>query len=107
MTCTNCGNQFCFKCGHSVVGYTHFRWQHMDQQQQQYQQGGHGIIFNLGLIPDFRTCPNCRQPNPKEGNNNHIYCWACRIHFCALCAQTVHRTVEHYGPRKCKQHTVD
>ncbi|CAK9212687.1 unnamed protein product [Sphagnum troendelagicum] len=122
MTCTNCGNQFCFKCGHSVVGYAHFRssdgscslydleeiaQQHMDQQQQQYQLGGHGIIFDLGLIPDFRTCPNCRQPNPKEGNNNHIYCWACRIHFCALCAQTVHRTVEHYGPRKCKQHTVD
>ncbi|CAM6041760.1 unnamed protein product [Sphagnum compactum] len=107
MTCTNCGNQFCFKCGHSVVGYAHFRWQHMDQQQQQYEQGGHGIIFNLDLNPDFRTCPNCRQPNPKEGNNNHIYCWACRIHFCALCAQTVHRTVEHYGPRKCKQHTVD
>jgi E3 ubiquitin-protein ligase RNF14 len=26
MTCTNCGNQFCFKCGHSVVGYAHFRW---------------------------------------------------------------------------------
>ncbi|KAG6557573.1 hypothetical protein Mapa_000849 [Marchantia paleacea] len=118
MVCSNCGQYFCFKCGDAIAGYNHFadgkcrlfeeeeiqRWQPEALLLQQQAQ------VELELWPERgRPCPNCRQLNVKTGNNNHIYCWACRNSYCCLCNKIVRRTSEHYGsgPSKCRQHTAD
>ncbi|CAM6059811.1 unnamed protein product [Sphagnum tenellum] len=124
MTCSNCGNYFCFKCGHSIPGYEHFRdgscvlfnQEEIDQWEQRFnlqlaqhhqQQAFNQAGGQLGGVAGYRPCPNCRQPNFKEGNNNHILCWACQNHYCALCHTMVRRSSDHYGPNKCRQHTPD
>uniref|UniRef100_A0ACD5UEW7 Uncharacterized protein n=1 Tax=Avena sativa TaxID=4498 RepID=A0ACD5UEW7_AVESA len=64
-------------------------------------------ILSLSVSPRQHPCPICHRPHPKKGNNNHLHCWACQVHFCALCRKLVQKSAEHYGPRGCKQHTVD
>ncbi|XP_020580780.1 E3 ubiquitin-protein ligase RNF14 [Phalaenopsis equestris] len=114
MVCTNCGSYFCYNCCKIIDGYDHFKdacqlfpneeistWEeHMNPRQiiGQIQAELHPDAANL--------CPNCGQINAKVGKNNHIFCWACQKHYCALCRQIVRRTSEHYGPKGCKQHSA-
>ncbi|ONK55797.1 uncharacterized protein A4U43_C10F1080 [Asparagus officinalis] len=111
MQCSNCGQLFCYICGEAISGYDHFRescelfsqemiveWElRMNQRRVMEQmQAVHG-----------HACPNCHQLNAKVGNNNHLYCQACHINYCALCREVVRRRAHHYGPKRCKQHTAD
>lgn len=115
VTCGNCGQYFCYQCNKAIKGYEHFREGCVlfdDEEIQRWE-----MAINVGQGPGHeargdihgRPCPNCRQGNFKEGNNNHILCWSCQQHFCALCKKMVRRSSEHYGPgpSKCKQHTAD
>ncbi|KAJ7533735.1 hypothetical protein O6H91_13G061700 [Diphasiastrum complanatum] len=116
MTCSNCGQYFCFRCGLSIEGYDHYGsgscvlfeqadieiWERQMNHRQLEAQA------RLELWPELgRPCPNCRQRNIKEGNNNHMFCWACQNHYCGVCNKMVRRAAEHYGPNKCRQHTAN
>ncbi|KAH7289191.1 hypothetical protein KP509_31G062600 [Ceratopteris richardii] len=118
VTCGNCGQYFCFKCNKAIEGYDHFRGGGCilfdDEEIQRWE-----LVMNAIRAPAqpegavgrllWHICPNCGQRNLKEGNNNHILCWSCNQHFCALCRAAVRRSSEHYGSglNKCKQHTAD
>eukprot|EP00899_Mesostigma_viride_P026402 jgi/Mesvir1/6947/Mv09097-RA.2 len=126
MTCGNCAAYFCYLCGKQVDGYQHYggecklfdeeevrRW---NQQMQGGPAGwGHADEDHGGMVwwrggdmghAAVKFCPNCRQPNFKEGANNHIRCWACTRHFCAQCNSMVKNTAKHYGKGRCKQHSA-
>uniref|UniRef100_A0ACD5UUX7 Uncharacterized protein n=1 Tax=Avena sativa TaxID=4498 RepID=A0ACD5UUX7_AVESA len=64
-------------------------------------------VMGLSLSARQYPCPRCRKPHSKIGNNNHLVCGACQTHYCALCRKVVRKSSEHYGPRGCRQHTVD
>ncbi|GAB2209730.1 hypothetical protein Droror1_Dr00026953 [Drosera rotundifolia] len=115
MVCQNCGEYFCYSCGKAIDGYDHFRGECELFSQAMIQQWEERIN-NRQLLAQVqvdvagantRHCPNCGQLNAKVGNNNHIFCWACQGHFCFLCRKVVRRASQHFGPKGCKQHTVD
>ncbi|RCV35185.1 hypothetical protein SETIT_7G220100v2 [Setaria italica] len=97
MLCGNCGLEFCYGCGKPML-ITKCTADVVKQTQKE-------VI----TVQPFRNypCPNCHQQSPKVGNNNHMFCWACQVHYCPLCRKVVRKSSEHYGPRGCKQHTVD
>ncbi|KAI5080889.1 hypothetical protein GOP47_0004072 [Adiantum capillus-veneris] len=117
VTCGNCGQYFCYKCNQAIKGYEHYREGACilfdDEEVQRWEMVMNAVrappIPREGVELHWRNCPNCRQENPKEGNNNHILCWSCQQHFCALCRKMVRRSADHYGSaaNKCKQHTAD
>lgn len=69
--------------------------------------GGRGRDVPLPSVP----CPQCGQRNFKFAGNNHMCCWSCARHFCALCRASLRdgaagrRGGRHFGPGGCKQHT--
>ncbi|CAI0472902.1 unnamed protein product [Linum tenue] len=116
MVCGSCGKYFCYLCNKPINGYEHFRdgacelFPTVSSVQQQWQERTNGrqavgrlrSELNLGR---GHKCPLCSQENVKTDNNNHVLCWACQTHYCYLCRKVVKRSSEHFGPKKCKQHT--
>ncbi|XP_062184765.1 uncharacterized protein LOC133888506 [Phragmites australis] len=120
MVCWNCKEYFCYQCNHAITGYDHFkgacvlfpqeeidRWELQMNQRVQRQVVAQAHAEMYAQHGQGHPCPTCRQPSPKIGNNNHLFCWACQKHFCALCQKPVHKTAQHYGPKGCKQHSAD
>ncbi|XP_010461052.1 PREDICTED: E3 ubiquitin-protein ligase RNF14-like isoform X1 [Camelina sativa] len=120
MVCNNCGQYFCYRCNKAISGYEHFRegtcdlfpqeemqeWNERMNERQFVGQIQAQMYAQNGQFPQRgQLCPNCRQFNAKAGNNNHLFCWACQAHFCYLCKKVVKKSVQHYGPKGCKQHT--
>ncbi|WOG92849.1 hypothetical protein DCAR_0312126 [Daucus carota subsp. sativus] len=112
MVCNNCGNYFCYRCNQKIDGYDHFKGECELFPQEMIQtweranaRMAEGQILAGLFGAQGHPCPLCGQVNAKVGNNNHIFCWACRNHYCYLCKKIVKRGSNHYGPKGCKQHT--
>ncbi|KAK9095541.1 hypothetical protein Scep_027010 [Stephania cephalantha] len=114
IVCFNCGNYFCYRCGKAIDGYEHFQgscelfpreaiedWERRINARQVVAQIRAELFVDHG-----HPCPNCGQMNAKVGNNNHIFCWSCQLHYCYLCRKLVRRSTQHFGPKGCKQHTA-
>ncbi|CAL1399469.1 unnamed protein product [Linum trigynum] len=133
MVCGSCGKYFCYLCNKPINGYEHFRggacklFQTVSPDQWQERTNGRRAVSRLrSELNQERTngrqalrrlrselnlgrghkCPLCSQENVKTDNNNHVFCWACQTHYCYLCRKVVKRSSEHFGPKKCKQHTA-
>ncbi|KAJ6962898.1 E3 ubiquitin-protein ligase RNF14 isoform X1 [Populus alba x Populus x berolinensis] len=115
MVCKNCGQFFCYRCNKGIDGYDHFKdgqcelFPQEEIQQWEERMNPRRVLAEVHaeLFPDHvNTCPNCGQVNVKVGNNNHILCWSCQMHYCYLCRKIVRRGSQHFGPKGCKQHTV-
>ncbi|CAL5030279.1 unnamed protein product [Urochloa decumbens] len=111
MHCRNCGNGFCYDC-RATLDTHRVHLCELEEEQKSVRQAD--LVEQIekevaAQAQRFRNypCPSCGQQNPKVGNNNHMFCWACQVHYCVLCRKVVRKSSEHYGPRGCKQHTVD
>lgn len=128
MTCGNCGTFFCWKCGRKVGGYEHFgsgscnlfdqseidAWNRMQNPfgygAGRARENGRRVRAEAQLMVGanvVRSCPKCKQRNPRDGTNNHAMCWNCRNAFCFDCGKEVPKgkMAEHYrAPNKCVQH---
>jgi len=110
MSCGNCGQLLCFRCGRAIDGYDHF-WKDGCElfELRQYSDvtpfERHMEEVQIGLRPIGSTirCPKCRQRNFKD-NEEYIFCWACRIHYCSLCRMRVddkYMKSGHYRSSEC------
>uniref|UniRef100_A0A453CWB9 RBR-type E3 ubiquitin transferase n=2 Tax=Aegilops tauschii subsp. strangulata TaxID=200361 RepID=A0A453CWB9_AEGTS len=117
--CPHCGIAFIrvSGCNHMFCRNCHREFNYLNARRTETVRALDFITVNtvqierkvLSLPVSIRQypCPKCHRPYPKMGNNNHILCLACQVHYCALCRKVVRKISEHYGPRGCKQHTVD
>ncbi|XP_047068479.1 E3 ubiquitin-protein ligase RNF14-like [Lolium rigidum] len=97
MHCKNCGKHFDYSLAkrNNVTA--------LDFIEGAQKEPSVGLSVSVRQYP----CPQCRKPHHKIGNNNHLVCAACQTRYCALCRKVVRKSSEHYGPRGCKQHTLD
>jgi len=133
MSCANCGSFFCWKCGKQISGYDHFkaggdcslfdeseilRWERHWEQLVGFHEAAQlrNDFFMERMVGDDQRqapmvpavhCPSCGQPNYKLFGNNHMHCWSCTRHFCALCRVVLQRRRggAHFGPNGCRQHS--
>uniref|UniRef100_A0A0D3FZL5 RBR-type E3 ubiquitin transferase n=1 Tax=Oryza barthii TaxID=65489 RepID=A0A0D3FZL5_9ORYZ len=83
MLCSNCRQSFCYGCG-KAENHGHSRYQENLATKKNPTVLIEEVKKELeGELSRQHPCPNCRQPNPKMGNNNHMFCWACQVHYCA------------------------
>ncbi|PNT61744.1 hypothetical protein BRADI_5g20107v3 [Brachypodium distachyon] len=112
MCCSNCNKFFCYDCGKALnPDHTSERCR-IDRENLRVNVETKDVFKKIQkeLKHELRRahpCPSCHQPNLKMGNNNHILCGTCQVHYCALCRTVVRKSSKHYGPRGCKQHTAD
>nr|CAB3485610.1 unnamed protein product [Digitaria exilis] len=115
MSCGNCGQLLCFRCGRAIDGYDHF-WNECElfelrqyddvtpfERHMEEVQIGRRVKVQLTPIGSTIRCPKCRQRNFKE-NEEYIFCWACRIHYCSLCRIRVddkYMKSGHYRSSEC------
>ncbi|CAO2043545.1 unnamed protein product [Urochloa humidicola] len=116
MSCGNCGQLLCFRCGRAISGYDHF-WneecelfelrQYSDvtpfERHMEEVQINRRVKVQLSPIGSTIRCPKCRQRNFKD-NEEYIFCWACRIHYCSLCRIRVddkYMKSGHYRSSEC------
>jgi len=68
--------------------------------------GGGGGGDRVAPLP-MSNCPSCGQPNYRFARNNHLHCWSCTRHFCAVCRTVLQRRGggNHFGPKGCPQHS--
>jgi len=109
MTCSQCGNYFCWACGTKIKGYDHFQnnpncWgaleadiaDRMDLNENDFN----GREFEMELISQvkqradcFCLCPNpeCSYFNRKSDVTkiNDIECERCHTHFCFSCNEVI------------------
>ncbi|CAO2036322.1 unnamed protein product [Urochloa humidicola] len=118
MVCGNCGRSFCYGCGEAGCPGCNSTKARNDPGKVEKLDVTRFLAAETDISTETRKeptiirsrqypCPNCHQPNSKVGNNNHIFCQACQVHYCASCRKVVRKYAEHYGPRGCKQHSVD
>lgn len=134
MVCSACAAAFCYLCGKQISGYEHFRaggtcvlfdeaeilrWERRWEEQIGWHAAAafRNDVMGEGQHVDNRReqglrlasvhCPRCGQTNYKFARNNHMCCWSCSQHFCAVCFQVLHRKGGglHFGPKGCKQHS--
>lgn len=69
-------------------------------------RGGGGGGARVAPLP-LSNCPSCGQPNYRFARNNHLHCWSCTRHFCAVCRTVLQRRGGgmHFGPKGCPQHS--
>lgn len=122
MTCSQCGNYFCYTCGKQIKGYDHFNtkegkggckvfdevtddmlffYNHLQNLQQ--FEGFEAGDFNVHRL-QRKNCPYCGQQNHKVGRNNDIRCQNCGNHFCFLCREKIKGT-NHFTATNCVQHS--
>ncbi|TVU15921.1 hypothetical protein EJB05_39465 [Eragrostis curvula] len=116
MTCGNCGQHFCFRCGKAISGYEHFsgncklfaareiaEW----ERQMEAMDLGRRVRMLLRPIGGTVRCPKCRANNFKE-DERYIFCWSCRENYCTACRRKVgsKKKSRHFGSPECMGRSI-
>merc|ERR1712137_609393 len=101
MTCSQCGQFFCYSCGVAISGYDHFNGnvrggcKVFDEVTDEMLYYYADIERQIGFVNEEgvrlyqanrrKRCPSCGQQNYKHDRNNDIRCFHCGNNFCFLC----------------------